>query len=91
MQQAMESLSRDDSQQRDRDPERSSGQRPKVYDRDVDHRRFSVFDLKDLKDTTPCSRGRMSREDNALAEGRIGTEPRGVAKAKSYQRRALTI
>ena len=33
---------------------------PKVDDRDVDHRRFSVFDLKDLsdlKDTTPCSRG----------------------------------
>ena len=68
--------------------------------RDVDHRRFSVFDLKDfrvlkdlkdLKDTTPCSRGRMSREDNALAEGHIGTEPRGVAKAKSYQRRALTV
>ena len=96
----MESLSRDDSQQRDRDPERSSGQRPKINDRDVDHRRFSVFDLKDfrvlkdlkdLKDTTPCSRGRMSREDNALAEGRIGTEPRGVAKAKSYQRRALTV
>ena len=63
MQQAMESLSRDDSQHRDRDPERSSGQRPKVDDRDVDHRRFSVFDLKDLsdlkdlKDTTPCSRG----------------------------------
>ena len=63
MQQAMESLSRDDSQQRDRDPERSSGQRPKINNRDVDHRRFSVFDLKDfrvlkdLKDTTPCSRG----------------------------------
>ena len=77
----MESLSRDDSQQRDSDPERSSGQRPKINDRDVDHRRFPVFDLKDLsdlkdfKDTTPCSRGRMSREDNALAEGRIGTEP----------------
>ena len=59
----MESLSRDDSQQRDRDPERSSGQRPKINDRDVDHRRFPVFDLKDLrvlkdfKDTTPCSRG----------------------------------
>ena len=36
---------------------------PKVNNRDVDHRRFSVFDLKDLsdlndfKDTTPCSRG----------------------------------
>ena len=36
---------------------------PKVDDRDVDHRRFSVFDLKDLsdlndfKDTIPCSRG----------------------------------
>ena len=35
---------------------------PKVDNRDVDHRRFSVFDLKDLsdlkdfKDTTPCSR-----------------------------------
>ena len=63
MQQAMESLSRDDSQQRDRDPERSSGQRPKINDRDVNHRRFSVFDLKDLSDlkdlkvTTPCSRG----------------------------------
>ena len=63
MQQAMESLSRDDSQQRDRDPERSSGQRPKVNDRGVDDRKFSVFDLKDLsdlkdfKDTTPCSRG----------------------------------
>ena len=64
---------------------------PKVNDRDVNHRRFPVFDLKDFKDTTPCSRGRMSREDNALAEGHIGTEPRGVAKAKSYQRRALTI
>ena len=90
----MESLSRDDSQQRDRDPERSSGRRPKINDRCIDGRRFPVFDLKDisdLKDTTPCSRGRMSREDNALAEGRIGTEPRGVAKAKSYQRRALTI
>ena len=80
MQQAMESLSRNDSQQRDRDPERSSGERPKVNDRDVNHRRFQVFDLKDLsdlkdfKDTTPCSRGRMSREDNALAEGHIGTE-----------------
>ena len=58
----MESLSRDDSQQRDRDPERSSGERPKVYDRCIDDRRFPVFDLKDLsdlkdfKDTTPCSR-----------------------------------
>ena len=97
MQQAMESLSRDDSQQRDRDPERSSGQRPKVNDRDVDHRRFPVFDLKDLSDlkalrTLLCvAEGRMSREDNALAEGLIGTEPRGVAKAMSYQRRALTI
>ena len=35
----------------------------KGNDRDVDRRRFSVFDLKDLsdlkdlKDTTPCSRG----------------------------------
>ena len=35
---------------------------PKVDNRDVNHRRFSVFDLKDLsdlkdfKDTTPCSR-----------------------------------
>ena len=53
----MESLSRDDSQQRDRDPERSSGQRPKIDDRCIDGRRFPVFDLKDLKDTTPCSRG----------------------------------
>ena len=33
----------------------------------------------------------MSREDDALAESLIGTEPRGVAKAMSYQRRALTI
>ena len=49
MQQAMESLSRDDSQQRDRDPERSSGERPKVNDRDVDHRRFPILDLKDLR------------------------------------------
>ena len=61
----MESLSRDDSQQRDRDPERSSG--------------WSVAE------------GRMSREDDASAESLIGTEPRGVAKAMSYQRRALTI
>ena len=53
----MESLSRDDSQQRDRDPERSSGQRPKIDDRCIEGRRFPVFDLKDLKDTTPCSRG----------------------------------
>jgi hypothetical protein len=36
---------------------------PKVDDRDVDHRWFTVFDLKDLsdlkdlKDTTPRSRG----------------------------------
>ena len=33
---------------------------PKVDDRDVEHRRFQVFDLKDLsdlKDATPCSRG----------------------------------
>ena len=76
----MESLSRDDSQHRDRDPERSSGQRPKIDDRCIDGRRFPVFDLKDLsdlkdfKDTTPYSRGRMSREDDALAEGLVGTE-----------------
>ena len=61
----MESLSRDDSQQRDRDPERSRG--------------------------GSVAEGRMSREDDASAESLIGTEPRGVAKAMSYQRRALTI
>ena len=69
MQQAMESLSRDDSQQRDRDPERS----------------------KRRESSGSVAEGRMSREDDASAESLIGTEPRGVAKAMSYQRRALTI
>ena len=51
----------------------------------------SLRTLKTLKTLLRVAEGRMSREDDALAEGRIGTEPRGVAKAKSYQRRALTI
>ena len=51
----------------------------------------TLVTLKTLKSLLRVAEGRMSREDDALAEGLVGTEPRGVAKAKSYQRRALTI
>ena len=52
---------------------------------------FRSLTLKTLRTLLRVAEGRMSREDDALAEGLIETEPRGVAKAKSYQRRALTI
>ena len=52
---------------------------------------FRSLTLKTLRTLLRVAERRMSREDDAFAEGHIGTEPRGVAKAKSYQRRALTI
>ena len=52
---------------------------------------FRSLTLKTLRTLLRVAEGRMSREDDALAESLVGTEPRGVAKAKSYQRRALTI
>ena len=51
----------------------------------------TLVTLKTLRTLLRVAEGRMSREDDASAEGLIGTEPRGVAKAMSYQRRALTI